>query len=473
MYDFGFFLQDDWRVRSNLTLNFGLRYDFYSNTVAKPKNGSDSLLYNARLLDDKFNVERQDTSNPFNHDQLNLGPRFGFSYDVGGQGKTVVRGGFGAMFSPQMVGSVGLGVQSKDIPRVITFSRQEALELGIKFPMSSDQARLVIEQRAREQDFTSLFILINPELQDPYSMHYTLGIQHELTPTLVLETAFVGLQGRKFLLWRFPNQPDRQTGQRPNPNLAVSHNADQSQRVSYTSWQTSLRKRYSRNVSGSFHYTWGKSVSSVGGMGDTGAYYHDGGISTLQDFSDIRAGRGPSFGDVSHYATAEMVYELPGLLNVSNSVVRQALGGWRIAGIFSGQTGEPLGITQSSGIQASRPDYVGGQAVLDNYNDTRMYLNKDAFALVPIVPASRATARAGNLGYGAVRGPGRWNVDFSLAKDFRVTERVGFQLRTDMFNALNHVNLSGLVTNINTSTFGQLRSTRGQRVFQLNGRIMW
>jgi hypothetical protein len=171
---------------------------------------------------------------------------------------------------------------------------------------------------------------------------------------------------------------------------------------------------------------------------------------------------------------AELIYELPLFANLSNAVARQILGGWRVASIFNGQTGQPINITQISGVLASRPDYIGGEAVLDDYNSTRQYLDRSAFALVPIIGASRATARPGNIGYGAIRGPGAWNVDISMAKDFRVTERVAFQLRTDMFNAVNNVNLTGLVTNINTTaTFGQLRGTRGQRVVQLNGRIMW
>ena len=471
MYEFGAFVQDDWRIRSNLTLNFGMRYDFYSNLVAKEDNNSGSFFYNAGLIDDKFNITPfRDVNSPYNHDKVNVAPRFGFNYNPDGKGKTVVRGGFGVMFSPQMMGSLWQGVQTKVIPRRAVFTRQEALQLGIKFPMYNDDIRKIVEQRAKS-GFTDLFNIINPNLENPYSMHYTLGLQHELTSSLVLETAFVGLQGRKFFLWRWANQPDRFTGARPNPNLAVSYYADQSQTLSYTSWQTSLRKRYSRNLSGSFHYTWGKSLSSGGG-GDPGAYFHEGGGTSVQDFFNVKADRGPSLGDISHYAASEMTYELPRLAS-ANPFVRQAFGGWRTAGIFVGQTGQPLNITQNSALNVNRPDYIGGQAVLSDYNNTRMYLNPAAFAKVPIVAVSRATARPGTIGSGAIRGPGAWNVDFSLAKEFKLRETVKLQIRSDMFNIFNHVNLTGLVTGIDNSSFGQLRATRGQRQIQLNGRIMW
>ena len=77
-------------------------------------------------------------------------------------------------------------------------------------------------------------------------------------------------------------------------------------------------------------------------------------------------------------------------------------------------------ITQSSALNVNRPNYIGGNAVLDNYNSTRLYLNPAAFAKAPIMAASRATARHGTIGSGAVRTPGAWNVDFSLAKDFKI-----------------------------------------------------
>ena len=192
----------------------------------------------------------------------------------------------------------------------------------------------------------------------------------------------------------------------------------------------------------------------------------------MQDFFNVKADRGPSLGDISHYAASEMTYELPRLAS-ANPFVRQAFGGWRTAGIFVGQTGQPLNITQNSALNVNRPDYIGGQAVLSNYNNTRMYLNQAAFAKVPIVAVSRATARPGTIGSGAIRGPGAWNVDFSLAKEFKLRETVKLQIRSDMFNIFNHVNLTGLVTGIDNSSFGQLRATRGQRQIQLNGRIMW
>src|SRR5262249_59252960 len=106
-----------------------------------------------------------------------------------------------------------------------------------------------------------------------------------------------------------------------------------------------------------------------------------------------------------------------------------------------------------------------------NYRATLQYLNRASFQPVPIVAASGATARPGNVGNNAIRGPGLWNVDFSLGKNFRIREQRQLQLRFDSFNFFNHTNFIRLATNINSPTFGKFTSTRGARLIQLNARL--
>jgi hypothetical protein len=173
---------------------------------------------------------------------------------------------------------------------------------------------------------------------------------------------------------------------------------------------------------------------------------------------------------LTHYFSAGWVYELPGLSS-SNAVARHVLGGWQATGIFRAQSGLPANITQSSPTSSQRSDYVGGDPVLSDYRDTLQYLNPAAFARVPVSSVTGAPIRPGNAGYGIVRNPGLWNLDFSLAKNFQIRDSMRLQVRTDMFNATNHTNLSGLRTSVNDRFFGQLLSTRGARVVQLNARL--
>jgi len=186
-----------------------------------------------------------------------------------------------------------------------------------------------------------------------------------------------------------------------------------------------------------------------------------------------RLNQGPARWPYQHYFASEWSYDTPAFAGLRSSVARQVLGGWQVGAILSARTGEPLEITQTSSLQVNRPDYVGGKVVNDNFRATGQYLNRSAFALVPLVAASGAAARPGNLGWGAVRGPGAWNLDMSLGKNIHLSEALRLQLRTDMFNFFNHVNPTNISTSLNASNFGQVRGTSGQRVIQLNARLSW
>ena len=472
MWEVGFFIQDDWRLSSRLTLNLGLRYDYFNHMTVQQEDNSGAFLPNPDgLLDRNFNVGKlRPKDSPYDADKLNLGPRFGFAYNVGGAGKTVIRGGTGFIFSPQVIGNIWNFVGAENIPKSVSFSRQEAINLGLKYPLYNDDFRKVIVDQAAAEGYTNIYGLINPHLQSPYTHHYSLGFQRQVTSTLALESAVVGVRGTKFPMFRGMNEPDRLTGIRPNPKLRTTYYIDESATMQALSWQTSLRKRYSRNLSGSVHYTWGKTLAYNGG--DTGTWYQGDNALKTQDFWNIAAERGPASGDLKHYFASEWSYDTFALAG-ANPVVRQAFGSWTLGGILTARSGEPLGITQTSSLQVNRPDYIGGNPIADNYNQTRQYLNKAAFALVPLIAASGATARPGNLGWGAVRGPGMWNLDVSLGKNFKLRETVRLQIRSDMFNIINHVNPSNISTGLNASDFGQIRGTTGQRIVQLNARLSW
>jgi hypothetical protein len=131
-----------------------------------------------------------------------------------------------------------------------------------------------------------------------------------------------------------------------------------------------------------------------------------------------------------------------------------------------------MSVQQPSGIAYSRPDYVGGNPVLPNYDTTRLYLNKAAFAAVPTYPATSATIRPGTANPADVRGPGLFAINASLGKTFRlIGERVGLEVRFDWLNALNHVNYNNPNLTFGSPTFGLLTSDVGPRGGQLNARV--
>ncbi|MBI2690206.1 MAG: TonB-dependent receptor [Acidobacteria bacterium] len=468
--EIGAFLQDDWRVSPKLVVNLGVRYDFFSKYVAKPEDARESAgFFNLDgLLDNQFHFGPfRDPSRPVENDGwVNLGPRVGFSYNPDGRGRTVIRGGHSVMFGIQPTDDYNSAVsRTAFLTRSVVYSKAEGSALRLRYPLFVDEV-LPLVTASKQLQRESLF---DPHIQNPYSMNTYFGVQREVAGGMILESAFVGTRGLKYRLRRQFNEVNRLTGLRPNPDLGTGIYFDSSQTSSYYSWQSSFRKRLSRGFMGSAHYTWGKGLSYSGG--DTGASFSGDTVVAVQDFFDVRSNYGPSAGDVKHNFVGEFLYQTPALAQMRNPIARSTIGGWQISGIFTARTGSPLLITQGCAITHCRPDYIGGNAIAPNYRTTLQYLNAATFARVPIVSASGATLRAGNLGNGALRLPGMWNLDFSLGKNFKITELVRFQIRGDMFNVFNHTNFSGITTDINSGNFGRFTNTLGARAIQLNARI--
>ncbi len=458
-YYAGFFAQDDWKATPNLTLNLGVRYDrFGAMTVGGVDGGPLPAMFIFPFID-FFNFVPGPTrppNDPYESDNMNVGPRFGFAYNVGGTGKTVVRGGFGVMFSPPNLTLFELTPQNdKDIPFRVQPSKVEIEGLGIKFPTYNEDVLRFFRGGVSPN-------LVDPEIRAPYAYNYTLGVQQALTPTLMLETAFVGTGGRKFSLPRQYNRPNAVTGVRPNPNLGGATYWDNSDSTTYASWQTSLRKRYSHNLSGSLHYTWGKGLAY--GIGELSFDA----VTATQDVFDVKSNRGLVGENIQHRLIGDFVHELP-IMSNAGPLLRNALGGWQASGIFLAQTGFPLTVTQSSARPGGRPDIIDfDRAVL---NQGLQYLNPAAFAPVPTSPVSGFTVRPGTAGRNALIAPGRWNLDFSLAKNFKISERAKLQFRADMLNAFNHVDLINVSTNISNSNFGQLVGATDSRRIQFHLRF--
>jgi hypothetical protein len=477
MHQIGGFAQTDWRVRKNLTLNLGIRYDFFTHLVPQAKDTAPQTgIYNPDgLLDANFTVGKiRPLDNPYESDGwVNMGPRVGFAYSMSGKRTTVVRGGFGVLFSGQVAGAMWAHVQpTPTAPFRFNFIRADVIRLGIKWPTYNDDLIKIIESETRARGWVTTFSVVDPKLQNPYTMQFTLGFQREITQDLALETAYVGNRGVKFLMQRWMNEPDRVTGLRPNPILNVNYYVDSTQQSFYSSWQSSIRKRFTKGFSATGHYTWGKALSTAGG--DIGAYYQGEADARTQEFFNPRADRGPNTGDIKHYFTGDWIWEAPRFNNLSNRVVRAVAGGWQISGTFLIRSGVPVQLSQTgTSRQVARPDYIGGAVYLPNHRETLRYLNFDAFALVPLHPVSRAGIRPGNVGNNAIREPGAISFNMQFTKEFHITEAIRFRIGADLFNAFNHTNLSGLVTNLNNRFFGELQGTGGARQVQLNARLTW
>ena len=244
------------------------------------------------------------------------------------------------MFAAQVPALLRQSVAGPDIPFRVRYSANEANRLGVRYPFSNEEIIPIALQDIRESGNELVFSLITPDLQNPYTINYQFNIQRQLAEDLMWEIGYVGTRGVKFPMHRRFNLPDRQTGIRPHPTLIPggAYFVELGESVMNHSLQTSLRKRFSRNLSFDVHYTWGKTIAFTGG--DVGVYYGTDATSGIQDFFNLAIERGNPGFDTTHRAVADLIYELP-RFNAFSAPLRGILGGWQIAGIYSGIPGRP------------------------------------------------------------------------------------------------------------------------------------
>ncbi|MGC8792292.1 MAG: TonB-dependent receptor [Bryobacteraceae bacterium] len=450
----GYFVQDDYRVTDRLMLNLGLRYDYFS--VPKEKN---KRLFNRT---GPFGIgPYTDPDSIYDANYLDLSPRLGFAWSA--TPKLVVRGGFGKFTSSHnhFGGPVELVQNALDEPNRVVFSQLEAQRYGITYPTTNAAVLPLVKGGGGPIAGT----VISRHFPQPYSLQWTLSVARQITPDMSFESAYVGNHAVHANIVRKINQVDRITGLRPFPEYSEFRYYEASESVRYNAWQNTFRRRFAAGLQMGAVYTWAHTISYTNAA-------NLGLPNPPQDTWNTRADKGPSPFDIRHHFHTDFLYELP-LARLAGRPAgggRLLLGGWQVSGILTAETGPAINITQSTTYESSRPDYVGGSPYLPDAESTLQYLNRSAFAKVPI-GGGGAPIRPGSIGRNALRALGYWNLDLALAKNFQFGERWRLQVRGDLFNSLNHTNFSGISTGIDSANFGRFTSTRGARLVQFNARL--
>jgi len=475
MDNYSAFIQDDWRMGSRFVLNLGLRYDAYGVVHVSPTSPVEVEIVNYEDPTDLRKLDfgpLRDPDKPYDPDTMNFGPRVGFAWTLNDSETTVVRGGLGYLYSPHLIATVRQSAANPYIPFRITYNRTEVAARNIKWPMYTDDTAVIATKEAAGKK--TVFSIFDPDIEVPYTIQSMISVQHQLGRTMSAEVSYLRTDGNDFPLQRqFTQAFDRNTGLRPNPALGApgGYYVDSSQTMVYNGLQTSLRKRFSNRYSWDVNYTYGKSESTQGG--DLSAYYIAS-FENNQDFWDPEFDRGPSSNDLRHRLNVSAIYELP---NVGEGLMNGVLGGWQISAIVQARSGEALRITQPSGIDRSRVDVVpGADLVFADWKDTCTatgcnYLDRNGFALVPTSTVTSATLRPGTYMMDMARGPGRLDTSITVAKSFGIGGGSRLQVRMDMFNALNRMNLSNPQQAINNANFGRITGASGARVLQFGGRL--
>ncbi|MFN0086020.1 MAG: TonB-dependent receptor domain-containing protein [Blastocatellia bacterium] len=478
-----YFLQDDYKITSKLTLNMGIRYEYATPPVEKnnqfanfdPATGKEVFAKDGSIFDRAL----------IHPDRNNVAPRFGFAYAP--TSRFVVRGAYGIFFT-HTVRQGREGLLGFNPPYLVDNLLQTTVT-GAAAVATAAPLRLTNGYPAGLLNPASLAPTIGRRAQDanqrtPYIQQYNLGVQYELMKNLLLDVAYVGNKGTKLNGFRNLNQRavitnangTQSAGVRPYPTFGDIQWMENRVGASYNSLQARLEKRFSGGLTGLVSYTWGKALTgapdhistSGGGAGvDVGTFREP------QDSNNLRADRGLAEFDIKQRLVASYIWELPfgngrRYGNGWNKAADLLLGGWQVTGIHALQSG--LGLTATlgggsvlniGGERRARPNLVGNPVLSNDQRTLAQWFNTNAFASFTPVPQA-----FGSAGVGIMRGPGSVNFDFTLAKNFHVTERRYFQFRTELFNAFNRANFGPPNIARDSTGFGQILSAANARIIQ-------
>jgi hypothetical protein len=441
------YLQDDFRVNSKLTLNLGLRWDVFVPWVEDdnrqsnfdPSTGrmvvaSDDAVINGVHVGRYLQTYAKD----------DIGPRFGFAYDVKGDGRTTIRGGFGIFWNWGVGGTSSSKATNQPFLQttdLIANSGASNLTLsgGLPPPPAIDASLAPVGATRSTFDIN---------YRDQHSMNWNINFQKQLGRDYMVELAYVGTRGRGLTSKTDLNQPRNVVGVttlvRPyrtqSPGLTTVSTAQSLGELDYHAFLFKGMKRFSNGFSALVSYTFGKAIDLVSN--------NDGPIFT--NIFDPYYDRGPADYDVRHTLSASVIYQLPFARN-------HFLGGWQVNAIGQVRSGLALtvsqsGTMQSTGIGNNRPNLVDGKTGASADPTIDQWFDPTAFT------RTEPTGTFGSIGRNTLRGPGLFNIDLSLVKNTRIG-KLDTELRIEAFNVLNHPQFGPPARVFGNTNFGQITST--------------
>jgi len=475
----GGFLQDDWRVTDRFVLNLGLRYDYYPGFGYKSLDPNDPAEVNN--LNNPTDIRRMDFGAPrdlhnvVDADKVNVAPRAGFAWTVDRAGRTVVRGGVGVFTTGNIMALFQNAVARPFTPVRQGWNRteQEARGIGWPFSYAEDAEKIVIGDSAGRKN---LYYMFQTDMKSPETVQATFDVQRQIGRLASVSAGYVHTSGENLpILLNFANAYDRVTGVRPNPAITPGGwYITSGQTMKYNAFEGNARLNRFNGLDLALHYTLSKGWAQQGAnlVGNFNSSIGDTTYNNTQDFFDpyLDVDYSPLIGEVRHRVTGTVVYDVPWLAD-RHDVVGSVIGGWQLSSVLNFRTGEPLRITQASGIANSRPDYNGGNQVFDDWRDTMQYLDRSAYTLVPISPATGATVRPGNQNSAQVQGPGRRRVDLTIAKAFHLAGQARLQVRFESFNVFNWRLYNNPNTIVTSPTFGLITGVQSTRTGQVGLRL--
>ena len=516
--DVGAFVQDDWKFNDRLTLNLGVRYDFYGfptdtcgrfvnflpeqlrqGTIASPAGPPNGLV---QAEGGVLAVVPEVVKSLVPSDKNNFSPRVGFAWRLNESGSVVARGGYGIYYDrfsaryantqllnyPYFALAVGLpGLLRTFANPFIPVPQPNAFPLQPTIPSPLSPSSPIIGV-----PISGLFI--DPELSTPYVQQYNANIQWELVDDYMLEVGYVGSKGTKLLQVVSLNQPvyNRAAnvffaplGTALSTSKMVANGIQQTQTSAnsrYNSLQISMTKRFSRGLQFLAAYTLGKSTDYYSGLAINEL------VAIPGDELNWKLNYGPSDFDRRHRFVTSFVYDLP-QFSVERRVSKALLNNWQVNGILTLQTGTPFSIIDSPNFAIiQRANFAAGAVNLltSGSVESRLgqFFNTSAFVFsrpilgggnlgTPNNPTFDPNNPFGNTPRNLLYGPGQKNLDLSVIKFIPIKENVRGELRAEFFNLFNWTNFANPNNNIAVrATFGSITMTSsGPRVIQFAAKV--
>ncbi len=437
---FSFFAQDDFRATSKLTLNLGLRWEYFG-----PLSAQHNLLSNLAPDGTLALVGTHGLDGAYNRDWHDFSPRIGLAWNV--WQNTVVHAGYGLYYDyvPQnllianFTNSAGLVTNPVGPVPVSSINNFDFTAFN-----GTNSGAPVLSASSNPPD-----IFITPcNFLTPRVHSWNLNVQQGISKSASFELGYVGSHGYHLVRLLDVNQPDA-SGNRPNPNFGFMDMLAPISSSTYNSLQATLRVRSWYGFSGFTTYNFSKSLDDA----SDGIDFNFATAALPQDSTNLHAEHGPSTFDTRHRFTAALNYAIPPLHLRSKRLAE----GWSLNWIATAQSGRPIPIITSndtSGYASApvfavpsnfhqRPNLVPGvNPILPNWTPDTGYLNPAAFTQPPTPAFPSLVPSFGDLGRNSIYGPNFWSVEFSVIKDTAITERMALQLRFEFFNIFNHPNFA-------------------------------
>jgi hypothetical protein len=481
--EWALFINDDWKVRSNLTINFGLRYENYGspteingqlrNLVLGP-----SPTFSGSLVDAKAEIVPQF----YPTDPNNFAPRVGFAWNPDKKARMSIRGGYGIAYdrifqtpllgfrdNPPMRADATLGRQL-GTQALYTLGDPNKPDFG--YPLIP-ALQLGLDPHNGIKGVRVNMFAVDPNLRITYVHNWFFGVQRDLGQGVVLEANYLGSAGHH--LYNQANQ-NRYAGDLLangvfhgfNPSFNAITMIQSASNSNYHGATLQVRKSFSRALTLQGSYTYGKAIDDADDLVNTSNY---------ADVANRRLDRALAGFDARQKFAFISVWDIP-FLRGRKDALGAVLGGWQLAGTGIFQSGNPLSVITTAALPAGG-DYNADGTTGDRPNAPASGYQtsgwqRSAF-LTGIFQRSDfpipQRGSAGTLGRNTFRGPGYAQVDISLAKRFRISERISSQIRLDSFNAFNRVNLNNPSGDLASNTFGKSTSQTTPRAFQAGLRI--